>query len=284
MSGVDSLGESSALSSNNLVFYGIKCDSGINESPAVVEAKVREVLVHHMHITRDVLIQRVRRSWNGPDIRGSKPITVSFDKWHDKEDVLRKGKLLRGSHIYVGEDFSKKVKEHRAELMRFMREIKRRNPKVKCSLKYDKLFINKDIYAYNDMSGMVEQIRNTELEQIYDKLLFSSSPTTPRSSSISPTRRRRTKSSHANLKKSHSTESGLHTLSPNSPVHENGKEGPQSDANGIEHEGEDNGMSTSMAEDESDSECVSKSNDTESGRRESPRRKSNPNIPETIPE
>ncbi len=32
---------------------------------------------------------------NGPEVRGSKPVTVYFEKWQDKEEVLRKVKLLK---------------------------------------------------------------------------------------------------------------------------------------------------------------------------------------------
>ena len=36
---------------------------------------------------RDIPILRVKRSWNGPDVRGSKPITVYFEKFQDKDEV-----------------------------------------------------------------------------------------------------------------------------------------------------------------------------------------------------
>ena len=64
----------------------------------------------------------MKRAWNGPDVRGCKPITVYFDKWQDKDEVLRKAKLLKGASIYVGEDFSKRVKDQRAELQKELQD------------------------------------------------------------------------------------------------------------------------------------------------------------------
>ena len=55
---------------------------------------------------------RVKRSYNGPEVRGQRPVIVCFEKWSDKDDIMRKAKLLKGSGVYVGEDFSKRVKEH----------------------------------------------------------------------------------------------------------------------------------------------------------------------------
>ena len=39
---------------------------------------------------------------------------------------LRKTKFLAGSNIYITEDFSKKVKDKRTELNKFMRKMKKR--------------------------------------------------------------------------------------------------------------------------------------------------------------
>ena len=43
----------------------------------------------------------------------------------DKEAVLRKAKLLRGSNILITEDFPRRVREHRAELARFAKEVRK---------------------------------------------------------------------------------------------------------------------------------------------------------------
>ena len=63
--------------------------------------------------------------------------------------------MLRGSNIYITEDFSKKVKDRRTELQRFMKKIKSRHPGRKLILRYDKLIVDKDVYVFNESTGQV---------------------------------------------------------------------------------------------------------------------------------
>ena len=66
---------------------------------------------------------RVKRTTNGPEVRGCKPVTVYFEKWQDKDEVLRKNNLLRGSNIYISEDFSKRVRDQVKILNEFIRSF-----------------------------------------------------------------------------------------------------------------------------------------------------------------
>ena len=68
----------------------------------------------------------------------------------------RKTQFLSGSNIYIAEDFSKKVRDKRAELRKFMKQTKKRNPGLKMSLRYDKLMIDKEVYTCNEVTGQVE--------------------------------------------------------------------------------------------------------------------------------
>ena len=43
--------------------------------------------------------------------------------YRDREEILSKSKLLRGSNVYITEDLSRKLREHRNELTKFMREV-----------------------------------------------------------------------------------------------------------------------------------------------------------------
>ena len=70
--------------------------------------------------------------------------------------ICRKTQFLSGSNIYIAEDFSKKVRDKRTELRKFMKQTKKRSPGSKMSLRYDKLIINKDVYTYNEQIGSVE--------------------------------------------------------------------------------------------------------------------------------
>ena len=72
----------------------MKADAGIDEHPSVTESKIRDVIKQNLQMSRDVPIIKVRRTPNGPTVRGSKPVTVCFEKWADKDEILRKANLV----------------------------------------------------------------------------------------------------------------------------------------------------------------------------------------------
>ncbi len=73
--------------------------------------QVRDVFHKKLHISRDIPIARVGRIYHGPEFRGGhRPIQICLVHYKDKEEILRKARLLKGSHIYISEDFSRKVR------------------------------------------------------------------------------------------------------------------------------------------------------------------------------
>jgi hypothetical protein len=55
----------------------------------------------------------VSRIYHGPEFRGHRPIQICLVNYRDKEEILRKARLLKGSHVYISEDFSRKVRTSR---------------------------------------------------------------------------------------------------------------------------------------------------------------------------
>ena len=76
----------------------------------------------------------------------------------DKEDILRKSSLLRGSNIYLTEDYSRKVRRQREELLKFAKLVKSRQNGIRCLLQYDRLFVGNDVYLYNDIEQQVQKV------------------------------------------------------------------------------------------------------------------------------
>ena len=64
---------------------------------------------------------------------------------------------MRNSVISVTEDFSKKTREARQELRKFLRVVKKRNPERRCFLQYDKLYIDGKLFLYSELTGQVEE-------------------------------------------------------------------------------------------------------------------------------
>ena len=160
---------------NNLIFYGIPTDSNNDdEDPYATEEKVRDLIKRKLRITREIPFNRVSRVIHGPEFRGHKPIQVHFANYNDKEDILRKAKLLKGVNIHISEDFSRKVREHRQELNKFMKEVRSRDPARRMVLRYDKLYMGNDVFFYNDKTGRVERIHNQlETRDQYNTLVDS---------------------------------------------------------------------------------------------------------------
>lgn len=59
-------------------------------------------------------------------VRGCRPVLVNFVSWKDREEVLRKANMLRGTNVYITEDLSRKMREHRVELQKYARQVSRR--------------------------------------------------------------------------------------------------------------------------------------------------------------
>ena len=76
-----------------------------------------------MFLNREIPTTKIARMLTGPEVRGCRPILIHFANWKDREEVLAKSRLLRGTNIYVTEDLSRKIREHRNELNKFMREV-----------------------------------------------------------------------------------------------------------------------------------------------------------------
>lgn len=139
---------------NNLLLYGIKPDF-LPEIHSQLEQKVKEIFKHNMQMSREIPTTKIARMLTGPEVRGCRPILIHFANWKDREEVLAKSRLLRGTNIYVTEDLSRKIREHRNELNKFMREIRAKSPHKKCAIRYDKLYIDNTPYVYDDERNTV---------------------------------------------------------------------------------------------------------------------------------
>ena len=107
---------------NNLMFFGIRPDF-LPEIQTQLEKKIHEVMRFKLQISRDIPVCKIARMMTGPEVRGCRPVLVNFAYWKDREEVLAKSRLLRGSNIYITEDLSRKMRENRHQLTKYMREV-----------------------------------------------------------------------------------------------------------------------------------------------------------------
>jgi len=103
---------------------------------------------HHVIL----LFKTKRKQFSGPEVRGTRPVLVTFENFKDRETVLRLAKTLKKANIHVTEDLSRRTRECRsvknlksicfvlktslirAELRKFLRQIKKINPEKNCFL------------------------------------------------------------------------------------------------------------------------------------------------------
>lgn len=94
---------------NNLVIDGIAELPG--ETWADTEEKVRSVILEKLQLQRDIEMERAHRT--GKPVAGGerpRPIVVKFSKHKDRSAVLQRAKNLKGTNIYINEDYTDAVR------------------------------------------------------------------------------------------------------------------------------------------------------------------------------
>jgi len=143
---------------NNLIFNGILPDHP--ETPDGLTQKVASLIKTHVSIKRELPITKASRVYSGPEVRGTRPVLVTFESFKDRDEILRKARMLKKANVHVEEDLSKRTRENRTELRKFMRQVRKANPEKNCFLQYDKLYIDSKIFVYNEILGQV--VEHTE--------------------------------------------------------------------------------------------------------------------------
>lgn len=121
---------------NNLVFDGIMESPG--ETWAETEEKVKKVLAEKLQLKKDTELERAHRTGK-PGGDRPRPIVVRFLRYKDRSTILQHTKNLKGSKIYINEDYTDAVRRKRKELMPDLRAARERGDIA--YLRHDKLII-----------------------------------------------------------------------------------------------------------------------------------------------
>ncbi|XP_065640541.1 uncharacterized protein LOC136073104 [Hydra vulgaris] len=120
---------------NNLRIDGLKESPG--ESWEDCEKEVKKFFNNQLKISKEVVIERAHRIGQKKD---NKPRTIVLKllNFHDKNKILNSLTHLKGTGIYMNEDFAQETIEHRRKLWE---EVKKLRSEGKYAiLKYDKIF------------------------------------------------------------------------------------------------------------------------------------------------
>ncbi|KAK7095597.1 hypothetical protein V1264_004987 [Littorina saxatilis] len=139
---------------NNLLFYGM--DREENETNERCEQRLQDLFTDKLELAENVEFDRVHRISSKPN----SPLIARCVFYKDKVKVLKAKRKLKGSNIFIGEDFSKTVRDIRKNLTQFMKE--KRNGGHKVSVVFDHLIIDGEKFF---LSGDGESIVKGEIEK-----------------------------------------------------------------------------------------------------------------------
>ena len=113
---------------NNVIFYYIPEPSSDIKEPEDCDAKIMSLLKTRGFFEADYTLEIDRAHRLGKKRQGiqdrPRPVIVRFSFFKDKEQVIKNGKLLKGSNFVVSEDFSKITLEIHRQLRNNAKEAK----------------------------------------------------------------------------------------------------------------------------------------------------------------
>ena len=157
----------------NLRFTGILEDN--QESSTLTEKKVRDVLVNTLKLKNGskMYFQRCHRT--GPAVHNdsdNRDILVRLAFFPDRQKVWDNRKLLKGSSIYINEDFPPEIAKRRSKLYPVVKAARQR--KIKASLVADRLIIEGRRYTVDRLDDLPDELKlkNIAKREYEDTVLF----------------------------------------------------------------------------------------------------------------
>lgn len=123
---------------SNLLIDGIAEEKG--ETVSGLEIKIQQVLSENLGLDgTKIEIERAYRMGQFQEGRKQRKIVVKFLRFKDRQRILFSAKKLKGTNIYINEDFSDVVQQRRRELLPKLKAAREKGERA--SLRYDKLII-----------------------------------------------------------------------------------------------------------------------------------------------
>lgn len=127
---------------NNLIIHGVTDDE--NERMEGTEHKVVEIIKRTgVDIAADREIDDARRMGRYRE-GNTRPIQVKLTRGNKKAEILKQARNLKGTDIWIDQDYPKEILEQRKELIPKLKEAREKGNKA--TLKYNKLIINGKVY------------------------------------------------------------------------------------------------------------------------------------------
>lgn len=145
----------------NLVFKGVpeKEKEGIEET---MENTVKICQSLGVNVNPAIDIDEVRRLGR-PEAGKQRPILLKVTTTNRKREILKKAKGLKGSDIWIDEDYPKEIQEERKLLIPKLKEARSKGHKAQ--LKYNKLIIDNKVYDISSLKPKEKTSQGNVLER-----------------------------------------------------------------------------------------------------------------------
>ena len=135
---------------NNVIFYGLHRPDG--ETGQDCEDALQDFLTDKLELSRTIEFDRVHRLNSKPN----SPVIARCTYFKDKNAILKARYKLKGSNIFLGEDFSVRVREIRKKLGPHLKAA--RDQGKRATMIFDHLLINGKKYTL-DSENELKEIR-----------------------------------------------------------------------------------------------------------------------------
>ena len=115
---------------NNLQIDGVAEENG--ETWDDCERKVKEIIIDKLELENDIITERAHRAKKSKYGKKDQPRTIvcKLLSYKDKVKVLQNCKKLKGSHIYINEDFCQATLQYRKELWKEVKRLREEEDKI----------------------------------------------------------------------------------------------------------------------------------------------------------
>lgn len=140
------------LRQNNIVIHGLaeEADESFEQLHQLVGNVLNEKVGMNLSNQDIDNVYRMGRKRTG----SARSILTSFTTLRVRNEIMRKKGVLKGTDIFITEDFSKVVREARKELGKVARTLRERGEVVK--LRYDKLLVNGKLYDVDASKDLLD--------------------------------------------------------------------------------------------------------------------------------
>nr|KAG5685191.1 hypothetical protein BaRGS_011090 [Batillaria attramentaria]KAG5689412.1 hypothetical protein BaRGS_017930 [Batillaria attramentaria] len=132
---------------NNIIVHGLPSVTSVGDKQETweqCEQALQNMFQEKLGINEEMILDRAHRLRPGDS---KSPIVARFAFSKDKERVMRAKLKLKGTDIFVGDDFSKNVRDIRKKLSPFLKKAK--EEKKLCKMVFDHLVMEGKRYVYD---------------------------------------------------------------------------------------------------------------------------------------